>query len=111
MNIQIETTNQQFRDKIAELLRDEPIDTDVARSIVNRIGNIAEAFFEVPEGITEIRATVKSYAVDADDEKAIKITMAAHNNQPNRVKLACVGDATVTIRTLQGDIESPSNEQ
>lgn len=108
MNIAIETNIDEFRGKISDLLRDEPIDADAARSIAERVTNIASSFFEVPSGIAEIRATVKSFAVDSDCEKEIKVVLSVLNTQSNKVKLALIGGDTVIIRALQSQIETES---
>ena len=105
MHVNIETTLDEFREKVQQIINElEGNDTGVA----DRIANIASAYFEIPTGIAEIRATVEGYTVKADDDKAIKVTMVAPNTQDNRVKLAIIADSTVTIRTLQGDIEAVS---
>lgn len=74
--------------------------------LAERITNIAQVHLGTPSGIVELRAGVKSYAVDMDDGKALKIVATAPNTQDNRMKLAIIGHAVVTIRMLQADIEA-----
>lgn len=76
------------------------------RDAVDRMCGVAEICYGVPAGIVEVRAGVKKYAVDSDDEKAIRVELSMMNTQDNRLALAVIGDSTVKIRALQSDVEA-----
>lgn len=80
--------------------------TEMSKSATDRMAEVADVCYGIPQGIVEVRAGVKKYAVDSDDEKAIRVELSMMNTQENRLALAVIGDSTVTLRALQSDVEA-----